>query len=252
MGRQMRSVTAFYALVLILSLPFWLVGPVFDRLLHIPLQLPVSALMAVVPGLAALILVARAGGGQGLRVWWEGMARRPPVVWAACALGIEAAVVLGAWVVAQRMGLTPPGIEPTPVVAALVLAPVFLVSAFTEEVGWQGFAAPRLIPRIGALGSALLIGAVWGLWHVLPFLQAGRGAEWIAWQVAQSLALRLVLFQLWARSGSIWPAVLAHAAYNLCVFLLPGYGAAYDPATTTLTTAVAAAALWTWPRRGQA
>ncbi len=246
---RMRSVTAFFALVLALSLPFWLVGPVFDRLLHIPLQLPVSALMAVVPGLAAVILVARAGGAQGLRIWWVGMARRPPARWVAAAVVLEAAVVLGAWVVPQRMGLTPPGLEPTPAAAALVLAPVFLVSAFTEEVGWQGFAAPRLTPRLGALGAALLIGAVWGLWHVAPFLQAGRSAEWIAWQVAHSLALRLVLFQLWARSGSIWPAVPAHAAYNLCVFLLPGYGAAYDPAATTLTTAAAAAVLWAWPCR---
>jgi membrane protease YdiL (CAAX protease family) len=45
-------------------------------------------------------------------------------------------------------------------VAALV------VFSLGEEFGWRGFAHPRLVSRFGAVGGCLILGALWGLWHL--------------------------------------------------------------------------------------
>jgi len=63
-GRARRPLPAFVALLLTLSLPFWLVGATGRELLP---RLPVSALMAVCPLIAAAILAYRAGGARGVR-----------------------------------------------------------------------------------------------------------------------------------------------------------------------------------------
>ena len=44
--------------------------------------------------------------------------------------------------------------------AAMVMFPL------GEEFGWRGFAYPRLERRLGPVVGSLILGAVWGLWHL--------------------------------------------------------------------------------------
>jgi len=46
-------------------------------------------------------------------------------------------------------------------IAALVVFPI------GEEFGWRGFAHPRMVARFGLVRGALVVGAVWGLWHLM-------------------------------------------------------------------------------------
>ena len=62
---------------------------------------------------------------------------------------------------------------PTPQIAPGAVAFFFLaffVGAIGEELGWQGYAYPGLRTRQSAFGAALVLGAVWALWHVIPFV----------------------------------------------------------------------------------
>jgi membrane protease YdiL (CAAX protease family) len=52
---------------------------------------------------------------------------------------------------------------------------VFFGVALPEEIGWRGFALPRMQPRYGPLWGTLLLGVLWAFWHLLYFLTPAHG-----------------------------------------------------------------------------
>ena len=92
------------------------------------------------------------------------------------------------------------------------------------------------------------MGAVWGIWHAVPYLQAERPAAWIAWQCLGSVASRVLLVWIYVNTGrSVFAVILFHATINLSVFLFPNYGSHYDPFIVCLIVtfmAGAVAVLW--------
>jgi|GEM_PF-2369365 len=65
---------------------------------------------------------------------------------------------------------------------AVLLFLLFFIGAIGEEVGWTGYVTDPLQNRFGALKAALIIGTVWAVWHIIPFIQAYRTPIWILWQ----------------------------------------------------------------------
>lgn len=51
------------------------------------------------------------------------------------------------------------------------VGPVFVFDPgpFGEELGWRGFALPRLLERWNGLTAALVLGMIWGVWHLPAF-----------------------------------------------------------------------------------
>ena len=88
-----------------------------------------------------------------------------------------------------------------------------------EELGWRGFALPRLQARIGALAAGLVIGVAWGLWH-LPFFLFGEGASVVGgmpfvWYVLLIVAWSVLMTWVYNNTrGSVLLAILFHAAIN--------------------------------------
>ncbi|SDZ18180.1 CAAX protease self-immunity [Geodermatophilus africanus] len=118
----------------------------------------------------------------------------------------------------------PQAVEAGP--AGLVL--LFLVLALTdglgEELGWRGFALPRLLRRRGPVGASLLLGVVWAVWHA-PL-------SWTSGAVLEGTPVWLLLVQLpacavgytWVflhTGGSVLPAVALHSALGLFGVPLP-------------------------------
>lgn len=248
-----RSQLRFFLLVFALSLPFWLAGAIAERRGFqpgLPMNLPVSSLMAVCPLVAAVVLVHRAEGSAGVKrllrrvLDYRRIGRRP--WWAAIVL-LNPAILMGSYGVMRLLGRPLPDPH-VPSTAAPLLLLVFLPPAVGEEAGWMGYAADPLQDRWGALKASLVLGSVGALWHVVPLIQAHHGAAWIAWKGLDTLAARVLIVWLYNNTGrSLFAAVLFHALSNVGVALFPNAGSHHDPAVTGVLTAIAAgtvAFLW--------
>ena len=105
----------------------------------------------------------------------------------------------------------------------LVYGPVInLFFAIGEEIGWRGFLYPALRQRMSTLPACLLVGASWGLWHT-PINLMGHnygtsypGFPWLGILGMCLFTTSAGTFLAWLseRSGSLWPAALAHGTIN--------------------------------------
>jgi membrane protease YdiL (CAAX protease family) len=246
--RAPRSPLTYLALTAGLTVPFWLIGALIETPEGSPVQLPTSALALVCPVAAASILVARDEGLRGAR----GLLRRSVSLrgieprWFLPILALPPIAYLGAYGAMRLAGQERPGSSVT-LVDLAVLAAIFVVAGVAEEAGWTGYATEPLRDRWGALPAAVVIGAVWGLVHVVPDLQGGQDANWIFWQrVVGSIALRILIVWLFVNTGSVGAAVLFHAVENLSWQALASTGP-YEPWFVAPTFALMAAlvvALW--------
>lgn len=92
--------------------------------------------------------------------------------------------------------------------------------AFGEEIGWRGFLQWRLVRRWGMWKGTLLVGLIWAYWHV-GFMLAGHngGGEHAVVNALVLFPSQLVVVSFlyaWLvhRTGSVLPAICAHAANN--------------------------------------
>ena len=235
---------AFVAMLVSSSLPFWLLLRSV-RLHGLGLVLPASALMFVCPVVVATVLAAIEGGRAEVATLW----RRSVDVTAARYAGWVAAVVLLPALVLLATLLDhgsvalPPA--PVPLAAVPLLTVVYLVTALAEEVGWTAYLTDRMLLRLGPTGTGLVLGAVWGAWHLVPYLQVGRDAGWIGWQCLGTVAARVLVVEVYSGSGRCVPiTVVMHAGLNVATAALPGAGTDLDPAPVAVVLSVAAVAIW--------
>ncbi|WP_406864675.1 CPBP family intramembrane glutamic endopeptidase [Streptomyces sp. HUAS MG47] len=100
---------------------------------------------------------------------------------------------------------------------ALVVVAQF-VGACGEEIGWRCLLQPLLRTRFGPVTASVLVGAVWGVWHVGVFAQApAYAAGFLAATVSMSVVLGLALERI--RSGRLLLAGGFHALVNLGMLL---------------------------------
>jgi membrane protease YdiL (CAAX protease family) len=120
----------------------------------------------------------------------------------------------GAW---PRFGDLPWYVIP---VAIALSAPV----QAGEEIGWRGYALPRLAWRFGLARASILLGLIWAFWHLPLFFirEADKYGQSFFAYVLQVTALSVAMAWLYARTnGSLLLVMLMHAAVNNSKDIVP-------------------------------
>jgi membrane protease YdiL (CAAX protease family) len=122
----------------------------------------------------------------------------------------------------QAVPLTPWAVVIINTTVGVLIAPLInSLFTFGEEFGWRAYLQPKLMV-LGGRKAVLIIGAIWGLWH-WPLTVMGHnygldypGAPWLGIPVMMWLTTMLAVLLGWLtlRGGSVWPAVIGHAAMN--------------------------------------
>jgi membrane protease YdiL (CAAX protease family) len=230
MQNKHRSVLTFFALVFILSIPFWVLGT-----LH-PIQLlpglPLSALGAFTPAIAALILLYRSDRFRGVRWLLQRVFDYQRVKnknWYLAFIFVNPTIAVLAYGIIRAGNQSLP--KPAPLTLAIFpLFLIFFIGALGEELGWSGYATKPLQHDWGIILAGLLLGIVWAGFHFIPLLQVHRSIGWIAWWSLGTISLRIIMTWLYVLSGeSVFAASIFHATINLCWQLFPIDGSFYDP-----------------------
>lgn len=216
------TIVRFVAITFLLSWGVFL--PVAFGLVPVERILPLATLSIVGPSVAALVLTWRAGGRSGVRQLLARLIRvRVPLRWYAAALLPVGLGLIGWWLLRTTAGAGPLGqfggdlgTLPLPVIVALFLISSIGSGALGEELGWRGYALPRLQAHFDAFGSSLILGTVWAVWHLplFAFTDAGSTISF-GWYLPRVVAISVLLTWVFNHTrGSVLHAVLLHGAAN--------------------------------------
>jgi len=182
------------------------------------------------PTLAALLLTGLVDGARGLRELRTRLLRwRVPVRWYALAIfaaPLVATAVSFALALVDRKYL--PAVLTSGDKGSLVvtaLASGIMIGLF-EELGWTGFAVPRLRRHHDVLATGLVLGLVWGAWHFPLFW--GEGSFTTTLGLALLLArlfswlppFRVLMVWIHDRTDSLLVVVLMHVSLVMSTLLL--------------------------------
>jgi membrane protease YdiL (CAAX protease family) len=128
---------------------------------------------------------------------------------------------------------------------------LFLGGPLAEEFGWRGYALDRLQASHSALVSSVLLGIIWGLWHVPLFFMEGQDIyrNVPIWAFILGTVLLSILFTwVYNNTGkSILAVLLFHTMGNLSHFIFPAMATAWGGLYSLLLNVVVVAvvlAVW--------
>ena len=205
---------------------------------------PLFYLAVYAPAIAAFTLVARTGGIAGLqRFLGRALLWRCSAMWYAfLIIGVPLIFIAGSAFRGNLLTEPFPFASSQSVFAALVLA---AIKGPMEEFGWRGLALPLLQRKLAPLWAGLILGVIWGLWHLPAFLLSGtQQSEWsFTVFFAGCLAISVIATALFNQSnGSILLSAFFH--FSLMNPVFPDA----QPYDTYLLIAVAALIVW-WNRK---
>ena len=201
-------VIAWGILGLYIFLPEFM-GTVFGQLTG---NHPLFFLAVYAPAIAAFILVVCNDGIVGLRRFLgRALLWRCSVAWYAfLIIGIPLIFIGGSTLRGNLFT------EPFPFTSLQVMLVALFLAAIkgpVEEFGWRGLALPLLQRNFAPIWAGLILGAIWGLWHLPAFLLSGtQQSEWsFTAFFAGCLAISVIATVLFNRSrGSILLSAFFH------------------------------------------
>lgn len=224
-GTAPRNWAARHDLVLYFVLAYLLSWALWPLVILNPTSSP---LVPFGPLIAAVIVALLAGGRRELWALLRQLGRwRVHPLWYVIALlgpfvlaGLTAALAVAAGAPVRGTG----DYTNWRAITFFFLSTVIIVGLF-EEVGWRGFALPRLQLRLNAIWAALVLGVLWALWHLPELISDPTGqrppVQFLLW----ALALSVIFSWLYnSTNGSLPIVIICHAAIDTAGrFMLPEF-----------------------------
>ena len=228
----------YFALTFLVSWTFWLTAGALTARSIAAGSAPTPATTVLVylgvfgPAFVAVAMTLWAGGAAEVRALLSRLVQwRVGFRWYLFAIAFMAVVkvtmaalhrvALGAW----------PGFGSTPVLAMLAatVISVLILGQSGEELGWRGYALPRLASRIGLGWASVVLGIIWAVWHLpifFVFPSADKFGQSFPLYLAQVTGLSVAMAWLWWRTnGSLLLTMLLHAAINNTKDIVPSASA---------------------------
>lgn len=183
------------------------------------------------PSLASILMIGLVSGRTGYRDLFSRLIGRPVgALWYAIALLIGPISVLATLFALSlvsstflpgflqaRDAVSAPGALAMPVGVVVIVA---VVTGILEELGWTGFAIPRLWPRHGILTTGLSVGVLWGAWHFLSNIWASSSpSDGVPLALLLPVLLfsflppyRILMVWVYSRTESLLVAILMHGS----------------------------------------
>lgn len=180
------------------------------------------------PGLMALVFTRRSEGPAGVRALlarlfqWNVGAR-----WYVFALAYMFAIKLGAALIHRiALGAWPRfGTEPVLLMFAATFFSLVVGGQSGEEVGWRGYALPRMAERLGLGGASVVLGVIWAVWHLpLFYLLPAADTYHQSFPVYALGVVSISVAMAWLYAhtrGSLLLTMLFHAAINNTKDIVP-------------------------------
>jgi uncharacterized protein len=188
------------------------------------IALPISATVLVTvgtlgPTVAAFMAGWLESGRSGINALLAQTGRwRLSPIWYALAIFIPGLVILTAFFLWRL--LDAPSL-PTPPAAAWFSIPILILAlllpALFEEIGWRGYALPKLQAQSSALTASLFLGIIQAFWHLPIWFIPGMGFEGLPFLYYALLVTGLSVLAGWlynSTGGSVLIVGLLHAAIN--------------------------------------
>lgn len=218
---QTRALIIYFVLAYAIS---WAIGIPLALAKHgvIDAVLPawVHYFVAYGPLLSAVIVTGLSQGSSGLKalgrrviqwrvrpVWW--LAALSPLI-----IGSLVAVILSVVTTRPvtiedlgRVNFLPP--------LGLIALPLWVFTfGLGEEVGWRGFALPRLQQRHNALTATLILGVLWTLWHLPQFFYLFDPGIAVGWVMGLMCGAIVFTWLFNSSGGSLLLVILWHGCFN--------------------------------------
>lgn len=188
---KQHPVITFFIVTLLWSDGWWIFGRNFS----------LSAWLGLIgPGLWAIILTAKLYGFSGMRNLFKPLFkwRTGPIYYLLVFVGtfcLLAAITIISAKLLQKTNISIlPFLFTTPLWRTLLI--IFMAIVFSilyEEIGWRGFALPKLTNKINGLNVSLILGGIWILWH-LPLIYSRDPNISISALIAYSIYLMSMAF----------------------------------------------------------
>lgn len=236
-NQNARNPWKFFLLTFAYSWILWLPSVLDGLGLDLPFDVSGYSMVVVIIGafaplLAALTLVAREGGRQAIKSFFKrAFDFHIKPLYIILALTLPLVIHLISHYLALALGLDvartlfPADISTSPVILAIPYFFLMLViGGGQEEFGWRGYAQEPIQEKIGIIPASLLIGLIWGLWHLPLWFMAGdlhSAYSFLAF-VIMTTSISVMYAWLYNASGKkLLVVIIFHAMNNTAAPLLP-------------------------------